>query len=90
MKAIKFIDCAGNISYVKGDAIKVQGSLIKASIGNKPFKGQISAMFFLSYSDLQTYLEQNPNEILIGKGCSGKVTNGNSRDSHVYEITKVN
>jgi len=90
MKAIKFKDTAGNVNYVKGDAIKVQGSLVKASIGNNPYKGMISYMFFHNYTDLQIWLEQNPDKILIGKGClSTGLHNGNSRDNHLYEITDV-
>lgn len=90
MKAIKFKDTAGNIDYVKGDVYKVQCSLVKASIGNKPYKGMVSSMFFNDYSDLQIWLEQNPDKILIGKGClSTGLKNGNSGDNHLYEITEV-
>jgi len=88
MKAIKFIDCAGNVSYVKGNSFSVGKSLVKANIGDKPYNGQITSMFFLNYSDLQKWLEMNQNKILIGKGCmTTGLADGNSRANHIYEIT---
>lgn len=88
MKAIKFIDTAGNVDYVRGNSIE-HGSLVKASIADKPYKGFVSSMFFSTYSDLYEYLENNSNKIIIGKGCiCSPLKNGNSRDNHLYNITK--
>ena len=88
MKAIKLKDCAGNIDYIKGNSM-VNNSLVKIKIGDNPYKGFVTSMFFESYSQLQIWLDKNPDKITIGKGClCTGLKIGNSGDNHVYEITR--
>lgn len=87
MKAIKVKDCAGNIDYVKGN-LMVNNSLVKVKVGNNPYKGFVSSMFFASYSEMQKWLKNNPEKIAVGKAChcSG-LKMGNSGNNYVYPIT---
>ena len=88
MKAIKFIDTSGNVNYVKGETY--YGSLVRASLSDTPYKGETRTMFFRNYSDLQKWLNQNTNKMLIGTGCiSTGLRMGYSRNNHVYQITEV-
>lgn len=89
MRAIKFIDGAGNISYVKGTSMSVGGSLVKAIIADKEYKGVGKVLFFNNYNDLYEHLQQNEGLMLVGRGSlSCGLKDGNSKDETVYNITK--
>lgn len=88
MRAIKFIDGAGNINYVKGTSMSVGGSLVKARIANKEYKGVVNTQFFNNHNDLYKYLQKNEDLMLVGRGSvSCGLKDGNSKDETVYNIT---
>ena len=88
MKALKFIDTAGNVYYIKSETLD-NHSLVKASIGNIPYKGYVTTKFFEGYADLQLYLANHKDQVVIGQGNQAPVKVGDSRYNRVYTIEKV-